>query len=495
MSMISSDTRIPIVSIDIDGSYASGGSGALKYKRIVISNMLDTGLRWNSSAGVKAVGPYLVSSKETMAADAGSGSIADWMGRFLFLNDKSVETYVVYMKDAAAAVVATAQIAISGSSPAVATVLSVWIFGIKVSCAVPASSSATTIAAALAAAITVTPGIPCTASAATGTITLTMRNKGAFGNNMGDVRVQYDDSEKVPAGLTVTITQFTNGAGNPNVADAIALLPKEWYQVWNTPYADSANMAAIDTELELRFGPAYMIDGLHIIGYPGSLSDLVTYGDSLNSKHHIVIESHKIPSGAVAVSAAATGVVSREAQIDPARPFQSLALLGILPPRFEERFDPISEDNTLLWHGIATTQAVVDKVNIQRLITTYRLNGLGAQDISYLDATRRFTLMYLRFSIRNRFATKYPRHKLAKDGTNFGPDQRVITPSMAMGEVVDLFSDWEKKGLVENFDQFKKTLFVEKVEGQDRLNLVCYPDLIDQFIVMGMSLRFLLGGL
>ena len=82
------------------------------------------------------------------------------------------------------------------------------------------------------------------------------------------------------------------------------------------------------------------------------------------------------------------------------------------------------EELLLLRDGISTfTVDPGGMVRIRRLVTTYQVSPNGADDISYLDLTTILTLGYLRYDWRNLVARKYPRHKLAIDGTAFGAGQ------------------------------------------------------------------------
>ena len=83
------------------------------------------------------------------------------------------------------------------------------------------------------------------------------------------------------------------------------------------------------------------------------------------------------------------------AEPDPARPRQTLALPGVLPPAPAERFTR-EERNLLLFDGISTLYADAgDVVRIERLITSYQESPTGEADISYLDIETVRTLAYL----------------------------------------------------------------------------------------------------
>ena len=89
--------------------------------------------------------------------------------------------------------------------------------------------------------------------------------------------------------------------------------------------------------------------------------------------------------------------------------------------------------------------------------------------------------------------SKYSRHKLANDGTRFGPGQQVITPKIGRAEAVALFAEWEDAAWVEGLEQFKRDLIVERnAADPNRLDFLLPPDLINQLRVVGCQIQFLL---
>ena len=88
---------------------------------------------------------------------------------------------------------------------------------------------------------------------------------------------------------------------------------------------------------------------------------------------------------------------------------------------------------------------------------------------------------------------RYPRHKLADDGTRFGPGQAIITPKIGKSEAIARFELWEELGLVEGFEQFKRDLIVERnAQDVNRLDFLLSPDLMNQLRVVGAQIGFLL---
>jgi len=274
----------------------------------------------------------------------------------------------------------------------------------------------------------------------------------------------------------------------------ISAMGDNWYNVIVHPYSDSTSIAAIEAELASRFGPMRMIDGLAITSAVGDYSTLAALGATRNSKHSTIVAqagaSPLTPPSEFAAAVAA--VVAYYANIDPARPLQTLPLAGCLSPS-EGNLFTINERNNLLQTGIATTKIYNSEVQLERVITTYQTSAAGSVDTAYLDVTTVLTLMYLRYSWRNRILTKYARHKLADDGTRFGAGQAVATPKLIRGECLAWYREMEEMGLVENFAQFKSNLLVER-DGSDvnRMNVLLPPNIINQLIVTAAKIQFLL---
>ena len=88
--------------------------------------------------------------------------------------------------------------------------------------------------------------------------------------------------------------------------------------------------------------------------------------------------------------------------------------------------------------------------------------------------------------------TKFPRHKLADDGTRFGAGQAVLTPKTAKAEALAKFSEWEERGLVENAEQFRNDIIVERNrQNPNRLDFMLPPDLINQLMVTAAQIGFI----
>lgn len=331
---------------------------------------------------------------------------------------------------------------------------------------------------------------PIVASASSATVTVTSRHKGAAMNEY-DLRVNYQDGEELPAGVSLTITPMASGTSSPTLTTLIAALGDIWFQIWAHPYTDATSLTAIENELADRFGAMRQIPGSAFCAKNASHATLTTLGNTRNSPHNSILPAYLFPRPPFELAAEVAAVAAYYGNADPARPFQTLALTWNLAPAESAQFT-IQERNLLLFDGICSLR-VADGggLQIERLITTYQTSAGGAADTSYLDVTTMLTLLYGRYSFRTRIQTRYPRHKLASDGTRFGAGQAVVTPKLLKGEALMWFREMEELGLFENFEQFKADLTVERdATDPNRVNFLLPPDLINGFIVGAATLQF-----
>ncbi|MBI0320518.1 phage tail sheath subtilisin-like domain-containing protein, partial [Streptomyces javensis] len=114
---------------------------------------------------------------------------------------------------------------------------------------------------------------------------------------------------------------------------------------------------------------------------------------------------------------------------DPARPTQTGVLAGIDPAAASDRFT-LTERQSLLTSGIATASYSGSSYRIERAITPYQRNAYGQADDSYLDSETLHQSAYVIRYLRSIITSKYGRHKLANDGTRFGPGQAIVTPKV-----------------------------------------------------------------
>jgi phage tail sheath gpL-like len=116
---------------------------------------------------------------------------------------------------------------------------------------------------------------------------------------------------------------------------------------------------------------------------------------------------------------------------------------------------------------------------------------MGDDDTSYLDSETLHTLAYIIRTLKTTITTKYPRHKLANDGTKYGTGQAIVTPSVIRGELIAQYQKLELLGIVENTELFKKYLVVERnANDPNRLDVLLPPDLVNGLRIFAMLVQF-----
>src|SRR5215467_3201818 len=262
------------------------------------------------------------------------------------------------------------------------------------------------------------------------------------------------------------------------------------------PYTDASSLAAWDQEYGFtdtgRWGWQPQLFGHVLSAKRGSYSALLTFGETQNSAVESIMGVETGSPSPVFEWAAAYAAKAQRALInDPARPLQSLSLNQIKLAAVNQRFY-FPELNSLASTGIAIQKLGADnQPMIAREQTTYQLNLYGQSDDAYELVTTLATLAKLLRNQKNAITSKFPRMKLADDGTKFGPGQAIVTPGIIKAELVNEYQMDMWNGLVENLRAFKANLIVERdSDNPNRVNVLYPPDLINQLRVFAVLAQF-----
>lgn len=482
---IPQNIRTPGVFTEIDSSRAISGARLIALRYLLIGQMLDTG---TAAPDV----PVRVTSVQQARTLFGAGSMLANMVAAAIASNNWSEMWCLPLADNVEGVAASASIAVTGTVTSSGT-LNLYIGGTRVQVGLQSGNSAANVAQAIAqavnAAVLAGADIPANSTFSGSTANFEARHVGEAGNHI-DLRLNYF-GESTPPGIELAITPFEGGAGNPDLETGLAALADEWFQLIALPYSDSASLTALEADLASRFGPLREIEAHAFVAARGTQGTLGALGDSRNSPHLTIVSAQGEPMSPWAKAAETAAIVAYYSSIDPARPLQTLPYAFCLPPAYADRFTR-QERNLLLYDGVATTAVDAGGVmRIERMVTTYKTNAAGAPDEAYLDVETLLTLMTIRHDAKARWLTKYPRHKLANDGTRIGEGQAVVTPNVARAELISWFRDWEELGLVEDFDQFKRELVVERdATDTSRLNVLSPVNIINGLRVIATKIQF-----
>ena len=481
-----SNIKVPLFYAEVDSSAANTiqDSGA---SLIIAYPLADSSIERNKL--------IIMPSADQAKKLAGRGSQLSRMVESYRNIDNFGELFVIAVDEPTAGSNATGTIQISGTAEETGT-LSLYIGNSKIQSQVTVSDSAETIANGLHNAINTHLDLPVTAVLNNSTITLTAKNKGLSGNDIPLCFNYYGTvgGEDTPDGLNIVINQMSGGTGTPNLTPVIAAMGDKLLDFIAFPFNDLSSLATFNHEMNDttgRWSYARQLYGHAYTAKKGNLTELVEFGDKLNYQHITVAGyESRVQTGLdelIAMRTARNAIFIRN---DPARPTQSGMLNGALPASDSNQFT-LTEQQSLLSHGIATAYVSSGNLLIQRDITTYQRNSYGIADNSYLDSETLHTLAYVLRKLRSVITSKYPRHKLANDGTRFGAGQAIITPAVAKAEINATYRQLELMGLVENFDVFKKNLIVERnINDPNRLDVLFPPDLVNQLRVFAVLAQF-----
>lgn len=478
---IPDNIRVPGIYIEIDPSKAAGGGAVMERRLLLVGQRLAAG----TVAALTAT--RLGSQAGDQAAQAfGEGSMLHGMAAAARKANDYVDIWAIALDDDGAGVAASGTVTLSGVPTATGT-LALYIGGKQVRIAVVAAEAVATLATRLADAINADSGLPVTASPAAGVVTLTSRWKGETGNDL-DVRLNYY-GEQTPAGLAVAIVGLAGGTANPDVQPVLDAIAGQQYYSIVCPYLDGANLTALEAEMAARFGPMDVLTGHVFNAMVGNHAELTTWGDGRNSPHVSTLGLHDVPTAPwVAASVWAT-VAEFSGANDPARPFRSLALPGVLPPPEASRFTR-AERNLALFDGISTfTVDQGGQVLIETIITNYQTNSFGLPDIALLRLETKWTVDLVRFRFNAAVARDYPRHKL---GDVAVPGQAYATPTTVratlIAEAIKLATE---DGLIEDIEGFKRDLLIKRsTQNPNRMNAVLTPNLVNQFDIFAAAVQY-----
>jgi len=491
-SQIPQNWRLPLHWVEVDPSRA--GRSQSDMSALLLGVKLAAG---TAPANI----PVAVGSLDVIDGLFGAGSMAARMALKFMKTNPIQKLYVLPVEEPGGGTAATGKIAVS-AAPTVAGILNLYIAGQRVQVTVAASDTAANVAAKIVAAITALTSLPVTAvqgtSGQSNEAQLTAKWKGLTGNDilLQDNLLGVSGGEVMPTSLALTYTAMASGAGAPDLTTAIANLSDDDYKFLGLPFTDTTSLDLLATEYGFsttgRWGFLRQLYGAIFSARRDTYANLLTAGGNRNDPTITTLGIEPLtPAPVWEVAAAYAATASLALSADVARPLQTLQLEEIMVAPRGARFSK-TQLNSLAGTGIATQSVNPNgKMAIMREATGYRVNSYGVSDTAYELVTTLFTLSRLFEVQRQLITSKFPRHKLADNGTRFGPGAAIVTPNVIRGELIAQYRIDEYNGLVENFAAFKANLIVERdANDPNRVNVLYPPDLINQLRVFAVLAQF-----
>ncbi|HLH95013.1 MAG TPA: phage tail sheath subtilisin-like domain-containing protein [Xanthobacteraceae bacterium] len=472
---------LPLFWATVDGSLAGGS--VQSQPALLVGQKLAAGIAANNV-------PIPIGSLAIAQQQFGIGSMLERMCNAFFNINPGQQLWALPVADPGGGVAATGSLQIT-ANPTAAGTYSLYIAGQLVSVAVGATDTASTIATNVVAAINALTTLPVTATVDgvhNYQVDLTCRWLGATGNDiqLSDSYLGVAGGQALPAGMAVTYTAMAGGAGVPSFTGAISAIQAQQFLHVGLPYTDTASMAAWATEYGFgttgRWGYQRQQYGWIYQGYRNDYADALTFGLAQNAPViSTMVWEPLTPTSMWEATAAYCAQGAQALLDDPARPLQTLPLTGILPAPLSGRFSQ-TQINTLAGSGLAVQAVNPSGVPaIVRESTQYQKNAQGQSDTAFSLLTVLSNLAALLTTMSAAISSKYPRHKLAPDGTRFGPGQAIITPTIAKAELVAEARNAEYNGLMSNVTEFIANLVVQiDPSNSSRLQVLWPPQLMGQ---------------
>ncbi len=440
--------------------------------------------------------PIAIASVQQAQQQFGVGSMLERMFARAFAINPAGVKYCLPLPDPAGAA-ASAPLVVT-TAPTDNGILSLYVAGQRVQVEIDDDYTVGEVATAVAVALNAVATLPVTAAidgANVNRLILTCRWKGLTGNDI-DLRLNYGGTlagEALPPGLGIAISPMAGGTGTPDMTGALSLLADGPYEFVGLPYTDTVSLGYWNAEYGFsalgRWGWMRQLYGSIFAARRDTFSNLFAWGPTNNSPVISVMGVEPTSPSPVwewtagYTAAAAVGLLE-----DPGRPLQCLELTGVLPAPKADRWT-ITEANGLASNGLAA-QLVGPNGYPQIMVenTQWQVNAAGAPDQSFTLVTTLATLSWLYRRFKNAITSKFPRQKLANDGTKFASGQAILTPSIAKAEIISEYNQAEYLGMVENADLFAQNLIVRRnSQNPNRLDVVYPPAPINhlrQFAVL-----------
>lgn len=483
--------KLPLFQATVDGSMAGGLTQ--NQPALLVGQYLAIGV-------IMPNVPVACASGAQAAQLTGFGSMLHRMVLSFLQNNPTSTLYIIAVSDPVAAQPAVGAVVFSGTSIQ-SGVLSGYVAGQLVAITIYSTDTPAKVAANYAAAINALTSLPVSAAVDgtnTAKVNLTCRWKGATGNDVVlgfNYRGLYG-GEAMPVGLSAAITAMSAGAGNPDFGGAIsAIAARQFFHV-GMPYNDTGSLRVWDQEFGFGPGGRWAYDrqqyGWIYNGLRFDYADALAWGNAHNSAViSTMVFEPTTPTPLWECVAAYCAQGAAALLDDAARPLQTLPLVGVLPAPLADRFSQ-RELNDFINAGLAVQAARPDDtVAIVAEYLQYQLNSYGQEDDAFALLTVLSNLAVLLGRLKAAITTKFPRHKLAPDGTNFGPGQKIVTPKIIKAELVAEARRAEYDGLMSNVADFIANLVVEIDDRvPNRVNILWAPQLMGQLRAFDVLAQF-----
>ncbi|MEX9876225.1 phage tail protein, partial [Providencia rettgeri] len=283
---------------------------------LIIASMLST-------AQASPLMPLDIYDDDAAAVAFGAGSLAHIMAKAAIDANPYLQLQVIGIEEAAAGKKASATLTITAPATRGGT-LSLFVCGERLDIPVETADTVSVLNQAVVDIVNANTYLPVVAALtgeANGTVTLTARQSGDWGN---DIVIDVQSTAK---GVTAAVTAMVGGENNADIQPALDAVFAAGHNIISIPFSDKASLLKLRTHLEKVSGAMEQRGAIGTAGWTGSLSTGTTLASDINDGRTSIAwypGSVKLPCQ---ISAAYGAVIASEE--DPARPLNTLELKGL----------------------------------------------------------------------------------------------------------------------------------------------------------------------
>ena len=475
------DMNIPFVYAELRKGISTTGTIKQEYTALIFGQ--------KTSDGTSVVGEVLdIFSKEEAQAKFGKTSMLYAAIKRYYDINKSVKLKVIALDDDSTnGIQSTGNITINGTASANGT-LAFYVNGKSYKVAVAIGNTGAEIAVLLADKIAEYDDNQFT-SVVDGTVpekvNMTAVHFGSYGNTLKSI-VNYNNDDVTPLGLTVSISDFAGGAGDPDLitTGVQAILENNQFNLIAQPYTDNANLSLIDVALTDNFKATELLDGFCVVGINDTVTNLTTKTDTINTAFITVVDNHSVFATGFEQASGMIALIGDIAQSNPGAGYLNKELAGFLP--LDERIR--TERNVLAGGGVATFRKQGTKVILDRTVTTLQKDAQGiALAVDDTDLRVFLTISYVRYTFIVRMS-QYQNLNVGNDNDLFGPGVEVMTPNLYKQYLVMNYEQLVSDAVCENLEEFEASVIVEKVGN--RMDSTMKINVINVLLQQAMLIRY-----
>lgn len=460
----------PVPGVYVETNFAQGPAAGGNTARpiLVIANKSGGGSATPDTTLYGPDTPVPLQTEADMIALGGPGSEAHRIYRRMASVNKDTAVYWLFVTPSAGTA-ATGTVVIANAATG-NTTHQLWVGDEMVETSVASGDAAAAIATAIAASVNSKTHWPVTAAASTGTVTLTAKNPGPRGNE-----IRFMARFTTAAGSTTTATTdtaLTSGAtADSNVTALSTILPRRFYYIVSAA-GDATQAGAVSSQVNLQAAPTIGIRQRCFFGSTDTLANVNSVATGLNSARAEVVWSEKSPwTGAELAGYAAAVYALFEAAENPRTNFASFGNDNVTTnywkvprPRLDSAIPTRNSLKSALNNGVTP-------IGMNPNSSTFLVNRITTRSLSgavpdyRIRAAHKVTICdFFADDLQAKAALQNAGKRIANDppqGVRM-PGPQVVTPSVFRGQIVSLLNDYDSNDLLQNLDQIKQGLIVQR---------------------------------